>query len=481
MGRAWRSLASVVLALVGVVILGVSTSMSTIASLLAINALVMGGNTTPDPSDEYVDGQINNYYDATLPAANRFPVHTPEEFWPLNGTLTFDQSTAQGVTDLEAAMAEHDGSMVIVGYSASTRLASAEKRKLIEEGDSRDISFVLISDVNKGNGGILARFPGWTIPVLGVTFDGAAPTDSGGQFETKSITIVHDGWSDFPIYPVNALALGNAVAGIALLHGTYPNLQNPDLTEVGTTGDTTYYVIGTDIVPILLPLEMVGVPRPILLAVDEPMRVLIEAGYRRDIDPGAPTPAYLIPIVNPVSLATNFVVAIPVGIDDGLEASNLGRPLGTQPSGPFGVGGDDEDLEGLPPGFIPLGNPVAPTGSTTTTSTLAAPPDDTSRVAQDPEPVVDEPETVADEPDPGTVERDTAVEDEKPTADRPKSLRPILRGPITFDAPKLPSQRKTADRPLKRIVDSLTGLLPKPVKDSAGSSSTPGDDSSDAA
>ncbi|WP_449561153.1 PE-PPE domain-containing protein [Mycolicibacterium mageritense] len=273
MSRGGRSPAAMLLALVGVVALGVAGSMSSIVQLSAVvTALVMGGNTNPDPSTEYVDSQIDNYYDASFTGVRR-GIHTPEEFWPNNGTLTFDQSTAEGVDDLEHEMDTTDGELVIVGYSASTRIASAEKYKLIAEGDySRDITFVLISDVNKGNGGILARFGGWTIPILGVTFDGATRTDSeNGQFETKSITFVHDGWSDFPIYPANVLADANAVAGIALLHGTYPNLDNPTLTPVGSTGDTDYYVIETDIVPLLMPLESAGVPRAVLLGMWGPV------------------------------------------------------------------------------------------------------------------------------------------------------------------------------------------------------------------
>ncbi|MHC9296666.1 PE-PPE domain-containing protein [Mycobacterium sp. LTG2003] len=437
--RALRSQGLAVLAMAGVVVLAISASMSTVVQLVLNqpHALIIGGNTNPDPSSEYVDNMVDNYIGTGFPDGDRYPVHTPQQFWPIYGTLTFDQSTALGVADLEAEMAkpEHaDAPLVILGYSSSTRLVSAEKNKLIAAQDfDRDISFVLVSDVNKGNGGVLARFPGWEIPILGVTFDGATRTDSPQvgpddyAFDTTSITIVHDGWSDFPIYPLNGLALANAIAGIVLLHGTYPELDQPELVPVGRTGDTEYYVIETEIVPLLMPLEQAGVPRPILLALDEPVRVLVEAGYRRDIEPGAPTPAYLIPVVNPVSLTTNFVASIPVGIDDGLQASNLGRPLGTTPSGPFGVGGEDEDLEGTPPGFIPLGNPAATTAPTDSTTTTLAEPDAEPAAASD------------DMPQPKK-------------SDRPKPLRPKVRGPITFDGPKL-----SADRPLKRVVNALTG------------------------
>ncbi|MFY1621422.1 hypothetical protein, partial [Micromonospora sp. WMMD736] len=119
-----------------------------------------------------------------------------------------------------------------------------------------------------------------------------------------------------------------------------------------------------DLMPILMPLESVGVPRALLLVANAPIQVLIEAAYRRDIHPGEPTPQYLISIRNPVAVGVNFLKAIPVGIDDALEELGHERVFGTQPAGPYGVGGEDEDLQGLPAGFIPLGKddptPVSP-------------------------------------------------------------------------------------------------------------------------
>jgi len=458
-GRLLHSLSTAFLVFVAVVVLCVSTSMPTAAHLLLNHphALVIGGTGTPVPPPEYVNGQTDNYIGAEFPGEYRYAVHTPQNFWPVYGSMSFDESTVAGLAALQAEMAKegHFGSpLVILGYSSSTRILTADKNRRIADGDyAVDINYVLVSDVAKGNGGVMARFPGWHIPILGVTFDGATRTDSDGYaFDTKSISFVHDGWSDFPVYPLNVLALANAVAGIAVLHPTYPELDRPDLVPVGSTGDTEYFVIGTDIMPLLMPLETIGVPRPILLAVDEPLRVLVEAGYRRDIAPGAPTPARLIPIVNPITLTRNFIAAIPVGVDDAMEELGHGRPLGTQPSGVFGVGGEDTELKGLPAGVISLAKPTLPVSSHTTVVEKTE-RKDLAKPAAEPEPVVE------DEP---------AVEDETPVADTkkasPKPLRPKVRGPISFDAPKLPTIRKaTGDRPLKRLLSALTPKRPKPA------------------
>jgi len=76
-----------------------------------------------------------------------------------------------------------------------------------------------------------------------------------------------------------------------------------------------------------LPLKAIGVPDPILAALDAPLRVLVEAGYNRTVSPGLPTTAKLLPETNPVTLSRNFLAAIPTGIDDALQETGRGRPF----------------------------------------------------------------------------------------------------------------------------------------------------------
>ena len=65
----------------------------------------------------------------------------------------------------------------------------------------------------------MARFPGLYIPILDLTFNGPAPTDT--QFDTVEITRQYDGLADFPLYPLNLVADLNAVLGIIYVH-MYP-------------------------------------------------------------------------------------------------------------------------------------------------------------------------------------------------------------------------------------------------------------------
>jgi hypothetical protein len=479
-------------AVAAAVTLGWAGPMPSMVDLLATTALIMGGTGHPladpkggsyapseDPAwvDAYAAAVRNNYLEPTKgdrdDAADDYKlvaVYTPEEFSPVSGTKTFDDSVAEGADNLDGCMttagcASHtvleptgdSTEYVIVGYSQSSRIASLEKQRLIDEyGDdwskAPDVSFLLLANPNRPNGGVLMRFHGMSIPFMGITMDGASPTDSCDaqndcHLPTVDVAQQYDALGgDFPIYPLNPLATANSLAAYALLHGNVPYAgMNGDIVDQGQFGDTHYYLIGSDLLPLLMPLETVGVPRAALLAVDEPLRVLVESAYRRDISPGAPTPAYLIPVINPVSLAVNFVAAVPIGIDDAFEYSGAGRPLGTDaPTHPFGPGGgpaeDGAGLEGLPPGFIPLGA-ADPTTSTEVQETSAAPQ----------QPLVgDSTKATSRGAGPTTV---------TPPADRPQLLRNVFRGPIDMDKSNATPSTDSGDRPkgpIRRIIDGLT-------------------------
>ena len=321
---------------------------------LTATALIMGGTghplSTPQDSPEFINSytnDANNDYivltgfcgaDSCTPTA----VSTPEQFMPVSGTMPFDQSVGQGVSNLDQAInAQPAGeSIVVFGYSQSARIASIEKGNLAAAGSTLPISFVLIGNPNRPNGGILQRFEGLEIPILGVTFDGATPTNT--DFKTVDITRQYDGWSDFPTNPLNPFATANAVAGIQYLHSDYQSVGLGDALYQGSYGDTDYYMIPSQRLPLLIPLEQAGVPSPVVTIIDAPARVLVEAGYNRTISPGEPTKASIMYFPNPAKTGVNFIVAIPTGLDDGAqEAANI-RPFGTPPidqRSPYGVGG----------------------------------------------------------------------------------------------------------------------------------------------
>lgn len=350
-------------------------------------------------------------------------------FWPFSQggltDLTYGASVQQGLGRLsERVDAEGTNDTVIVyGYSQGAVILSQYKAQTTHD----NVVYILAANPTRPNGGILARVSGFTIPILDIPFSGPAPTTSpgwepGDPPTTYDVTRQYDGWADFPLYPLNPLATGNAILGVVYLHGTTETEVDPEAdlgpdatnTDTRDYGDTRYYTVGTDLLPLLRPLEQVGVPRPVLLVLDAPLRVAVEQGYDRTINPGEATPARIIRIANPITDASNFLKAIPVGIDDGLEAAGYDRPLNTTPAGMYGVGG-------------PQVNP--PSESITSTNKVA--PNDSSQQPQD-EPAQPNRTSLADpgqQPKSGNESTDSAPA-AKP--ERRQVQRPKVRGPIDF-------------------------------------------------
>ncbi|WP_267307297.1 PE-PPE domain-containing protein [Mycobacterium barrassiae] len=395
-----RSLGVVGLALLSVIGLAVAWTATTIVSLTA-TALIMGGTGHPlrSPQDPltyinpYMSNAVNGFInpaseaptgtggdpiDGVGPTENRYAIITPEQFFPVAGSMTFDQSVAAGLANLSRCIrgasdcAYNTGApdvpgapadvpvatdeFVVFGYSQSAVIASLLKRDMIENPEDYpdlepgDVSFFLLANPMRPNGGFLSRGPtGMTIPILGVTFYGATPTNScqpdGDCYQTADLAAQYDGLGgDAPASITNVLAVANAALGYYYFHGDLQEGDFDDALYQGSYGDTDYYIVPARRLPLLMPFESF-VPSPILTLLEEPLKAAIEAGYARDVNPGVATKVGLLPFRNPVQAIVNIVKAIPVGIDNAVaEASGdpTNRPLGTAPvTSPFGVGGPD--------------------------------------------------------------------------------------------------------------------------------------------
>ena len=262
------------------------------------------------------------------------PAWPAEPWWKLSGLfdLTFDQSVRAGVADLEDAMAKHPSDhLVIYGYSQGAIIANLEKRKLAEQypagTTAPDIDFVLSGDINLPNGGLTARFAGLYIPILDVSFNGPAPTDT--QFDTVDINRQYDGFADFPLYPLNVISLLNALLGALYVHPYDLEVSLADPTTSppikSQHGDTTYYFFETQDLPLFAPLRTLGVPESLIDVVEPFFRVLVDLGYDRSIPPWEPTPARLIPPLHPATVAADLLAAIGEGINNAFAL--FGSPL----------------------------------------------------------------------------------------------------------------------------------------------------------
>ena len=152
------------------------------------------------------------------------------------------------------------------------------------------------------------------------TFNGPAPTDT--QFDTVEILRQYDGFSDFPLYPLNLVSTANALLGALYVHpyDLEPSLADPAAPPpIHTkTGDTDYYFFETEDLPLFGPLRTLGVPEPLIDVVEPVVKVIVDLGYDRSIPPGEPTPARLIPPINPVKVAADLVNAVGEGVNNAL-------------------------------------------------------------------------------------------------------------------------------------------------------------------
>jgi hypothetical protein len=373
-----RAAFGVAVALFATAVLAV-TSIVSVTAWAATTALIMGGTGDPlvGPRDtnEFVEQYLgmaeNNYISpsSALPTGvpqgpyNPVAVYTPAEFKtdPNASGLTYDQSVALGLVNLHncitasgcvyntevGSVAPAPGDkFVVFGYSQSATIATLEKQRLAAEfanGQGPDVSFVLIGNGNRPNGGFLARGPrGYTIPFPlifgGATFSGPTPTNT--QYDTVDIVNQYDNWADFPLNPFNPFAMLNWYSSST--HYNYPgqSLDGTPVVDQGQYGDTHYYMYPSRILPLLQPLTGIPVVGFALAdALDAPFRVLVEAGYDRSASPGQPMPWNPLYVGDPVKLVINLAVSIPTGIDNGVEVLTGIRPLGTKRPGPYGVGG----------------------------------------------------------------------------------------------------------------------------------------------
>lgn len=379
MRKARMSVAAAITAL-SVAMLLALTPITSMAIALAATALFMGGTGHPlsipqDTSDyiaNYVDNADGKYVAPSglcmggSPGCSRVAVYTPEEFPIATGlqAMPFDESVAIGLANLDACLRGAsctvteppftttgpqtltDTSYVVFGYSQSSTIAAKEKYDLIAHPPlGTTVSFVLTSNPNRPNGGILERFVGAYLPILGVTFDGAMTTNSPQPSPLTTVDVAHqyDPVSDFPTNPLNLLADLNAALGFAYFHPETAYFAANTVELQGQYQDTTYYLAPAKTLPLLMPLEQIPlIGPPIAATLDPPLRVLVEAGYDRTINPGQPTPAKYLYFPGPIKTAINFLVAIPTGWDNGIAmitGNPANRPFHTTPQGTYGVGG----------------------------------------------------------------------------------------------------------------------------------------------
>jgi hypothetical protein len=322
----------------GAGLLALTATMNAGAASATDTALIMAGTFHPEPDPGYVIDVNNNYIQPLY--LNFMPqgLYTPEQFFPVSGlsALTFDQSVAQGVGDLDdrittlLPVGDTVDKVVVFGYSQSATIATDEMNNLAAAHnpiDPSQLAFMLVGDPNNPDGGILERFAGASIPILGVSFNGATPADT--PYTTDIYTIQYDGVPDAPQYPLNITADLNALLGYFYLHSDYPTVPVSDYTVTLPTspdyaGHTTYFEMLTQNLPLLDPVrEVPVVGNPLADLIQPDLRVIVDLGYG-DGYANVPTPAdFFGPLINPLTVGSELVT----GAEQGVMAASVGVGL----------------------------------------------------------------------------------------------------------------------------------------------------------
>jgi hypothetical protein len=280
------------------------TTVSNAADPAVSQILFLGATGLPNPTPSYINAAFslymnnpNNMYTPNGSPLTPFfnAVTTAEGAYIFTGTkdLTYDISLARGVTSLNTQIAQSFAagatSLGVFGYSQGAQVASLAMPQLATIYGPTQLSFTLIGDPLAPNGGFFSRFPGLTLPSVGVTFGGGTPSD---LFPTTIYTREYDGFADFPQYPIDVFSDVNAFLGIMYVHGGYLTLM-PSQVATGvllpgsagapfnTPGSmTNYYMIPTANLPLLDPvLSIPVIGKPIADLLQPVLTPLVNWGY----------------------------------------------------------------------------------------------------------------------------------------------------------------------------------------------------------
>lgn len=398
------SLAGVSAVVVAMVVVLVAAMTFAFVALASTTVLIMGGTGHPlaTPPDtvpyvrQYMGQAVDNFISPASTASaptgipsgpyNSVAVITPEEDWPNYGRLPIAESVRQGQaalhsclttnvcdynTDMGSTAPSLTDTFVVFGFSQSAVIAMLEKDRLAAEyaeGEGPKVSFVVIGGP-RPNGGLAARdTTGIATFLLFGRWPGSmtAPFRTDTHYSTVNIALQYDGFSDFPLNPLNMLATLNAYMGVLLLHAAYGSysLSDPSVLDQGQYGDTRYYLMSSDVLPLLKPVQYIPIIGPALADSWDPvLRVIVESAYDRSISPGVTTPFNVFYFEDPIRLAANIIAAVPVGMDNGIETLFGVRPLGTKRPGPYGVGGWDTKPSATDPTAVSVSSSVATSDS----------------------------------------------------------------------------------------------------------------------
>lgn len=276
----------------------VTTAASTAATTVFVpgtKAVLGSPSTTNDPTQALNGKWSNDPYKV---------LDYPASFGPLTGLgdPTFGMSIYEGQRNLQKVYKPIASPTTLVGFSQGSLVIREELRRMDQTYTGTDgkvdpsvnvpkqyVDVYLLGDPMNEKNGLLNSLK-WFPLNTGVLFGtGYNPQPLETRYDIKEVTREYDGWADFPDRPLNLISVANAVAGIVYIHPDYSKVdlnqippENISTTVNSKGGKTTYYLDPTVHLPLVQPLRDIGIPEPIVQAIERPLKVIVDTGYARN-------------------------------------------------------------------------------------------------------------------------------------------------------------------------------------------------------
>jgi pimeloyl-ACP methyl ester carboxylesterase len=185
-------------------------------------------------------------------------------------------SIPDGAAALDKAFASTTGQVIVFGYSEGAQVAETWLSQHADDADApsaQNVTFLLIGNPWRKDGGRLTPFG---------ELVGYVPSQT--QYQVVDVARQYDGFADFPdvfASPGYPLAVANAVVGMFLVHSFYQNvdLKSPDNIS-WKDGNVTYVLAPTDTLPLLAPLESMGLG-DLAHSLNTVLQPIVESAYSR--------------------------------------------------------------------------------------------------------------------------------------------------------------------------------------------------------
>ena len=181
------------------------------------------------------------------------------------------------------AVANGNGSPVYVaGLSEGTIVVDRELAYLATDPTAppaNTLQFALFSSPELGLAHVYLP-PGFTVPLINYTVGGLPDT----QYNVSVVFGQYDFWGNPPDRPWNLLADVNSLFGAVYYHDPASLVSSSDVVELSSVTDSaggtiTTYMIPSPTLPMLLPLDQIGIPRPIVNNLNSLLQPIVNDGY----------------------------------------------------------------------------------------------------------------------------------------------------------------------------------------------------------